>query len=87
MVTSHFYHDSYVVDGVRLKVNITVDDFRFVVCNIFVLIRHLVARSHCRIAAHVRIEVAEAATHVSTLARKYISFLAQHLRLKGLYYH
>ena len=25
-----------------------VGDFRFVVCNIFVLIRHLVARSHCR---------------------------------------
>ena len=53
MATNHFYHDSYFRRlyllyklAFSLKVDIAVDDFRFVTS--FVLIRHLVARSHCR---------------------------------------
>ena len=36
------------VDFFRFIINIVVGNFLFVVCNIFVLIRLLVARSHCR---------------------------------------
>ena len=47
--TSHFYHDSYFRRFLfGLYINIAVGNFPFVVCNIFVLIRLLVARSHCR---------------------------------------
>ena len=46
--TSHFYHDSYFCRfPFGLYINIAVGNFPFVVCNIFMLIRHLVARSHC----------------------------------------
>ena len=49
MATSHFYNDKYY-RRFRSVYNSTnaVGDFRFVVCNIFMFIRHLVARSHCR---------------------------------------
>ena len=48
MATSHFYHDSYFRRfPFGLYIDIVVGNFRFVVCNIFVLIRLLVARSHC----------------------------------------
>ena len=46
--TSHFYHDSYFRRfPFGLYTDIAVGNYKFVVCNIFVLIRHLVAGSHC----------------------------------------
>ena len=48
MATSNFYHDCYYRRLRSIYANNAVDDFRCVVCSIFVVIRHLVARSHCR---------------------------------------
>ena len=49
MATSHFDYDN-CFHSLRSVCKLTnaVGDFLFVVCSIFVLIRHFVAGSHCR---------------------------------------